>query len=195
MDPRELPRHEDKDWERRNDPARVYWEGFRLMNEGSCDAAIRRLEPLARRGRGFEHAQHGLGVCQLRLAGMPENASTNVPEEAQLRADPRFEEGMTWVLRAARAGQFDAQRTLIALYVAGLGPTDDPLDLARWLHLYNVNPTRQTLGIIDPDDALLTRARTLLTDEQILKGRIEAREWTPAFWVSKPEKTARSPSP
>jgi hypothetical protein len=168
------------------DPNEFYWEGFRLKNDGECDGAIDRLKPLATRGRGFEQAQLALGICQLRLAGMPQNAATALPNAEKLRTDPDFSEGVTWIERAAEAGTFEAQRTLIALYVAGVGPSEDPVDLGSWLHLYDVNPMRLSLGAQENDTELLNRARAMLSDRQELLGRARARQWVPSFWAPAP---------
>ena len=60
---------------------------------------------------------------------------------------PQFHEGIDWLEMAANANSFTAQGILIALYAANLGPTEDPVEAAKWAHLYLSNPVRLNLGV------------------------------------------------
>lgn len=163
------------------DPTQPYWEGFDLKNQGQCSEAIDKLGPLASRGRGFEEAQHAYGICLMRLGGLPAEAGAP-PPRTQLFSNPQFREGVDWVHRAANANSFRAQRTLVALYAAGLGPDVDPVEAGKWLHLYRINPIRLGLGAgIEEEEAFAAFDQSLPLPIR-LEGRERARNWVPSYW-------------
>lgn len=180
--PRTSPHYDVRDRANYRDPQASYWEGFELKNEGDCDAAIERLRPLARNGRGYESAQHAYGLCLLSLGGLPAERGAAFNAE-QVSNNQQFQDGRMWVLRAANAGNFQAQRTVLALYAANMGPDDNPVELGKWLRLYDVNPLRLTLGVIERDDGLRTYLKDTLARSDFLAGKELARNWTPTFWA------------
>ena len=164
---------------RTGDPNKPYWEGFELKNSGDCESAIEHLQPIAHLGRGYEEAQHALGVCLMQIGGLsPEPGAA--PKREILTND--FNQGLTWVQRAAEAGSFSAQRTVLALYAARLGPDQDLNEAAKWLHLYKVNPIRLGLGADLGDDEPLQQFETSLSPAILLEGKNRARRWMPSFW-------------
>lgn len=169
---------------RKDDSLRFYWEGFKLKNEGDCEGAIEHLQPIAAFGRGFEEAQNALGVCLMRLAGLPV-PSESLPPPAALSSDSRFTEGREWVRRAADAGSFEAQRTLLSLYAIQLGPDNDPVEAAKWLQLYNVNPKRLSLGAPVEKSGGLTALENRLSPEDLEAGKLRAQRWVPSYWNPK----------
>ena len=166
---------------RADDPQKPYWIGFELKNEGDCVAAIDELEPLATRGRGYEEAQHALGICLMRLGGLPAGAG-EPPVRHTLTGNAEFREGLAWVSRSAQAGSFQAQRTMVALYAADLAPDTDPTEAAKWLHLYKVNPVRLALGVAPGEDEALRDFESSLPAGTLIAGKMRARQWTPTFW-------------
>lgn len=180
--PRISPHYDVRERYNYRDPQAAYWEGFELKNEGDCEAAIERLRPLARNGRGYESAQHAYGLCLMSLGGLPTESGTSF-DAAQVSRDEKFLQGRTWVMRAANAGNFQAQRTLLALYAANIGPDSDPVEIGKWLRLYDVNPLRLTLGAADQNDGLRTHLRNAIDRSDYLDGKELARNWTPTYWA------------
>lgn len=181
-DPRRSPHLEVRERANYRDPQAAYWEGFELKNEGDCEGAIERLQPIAMNGRGFESAQHALGLCLMSLGGLPSERGATINTE-NVRSSSRFQEGKTWVLRAARAGHFQAQRTLLSLYAVDLGPNQNPIEVGKWLRLYDVNPLRLTLGVIEQGDGLQQYLISSITLAQRLEGKELARNWVPTYWA------------
>ena len=122
-----------------------YWDGFILKHQGNCREAIAKLKPLAKRGFGYEDAQTALGECYLQLAGMDTDGGS-APDRDKMFAIAEFQSGLDWISKASRAGHFEAQAVMIALYAAGLGPDEDKIEAAKWAHLYLTNPSRLNLG-------------------------------------------------
>ncbi|MEQ9520529.1 MAG: hypothetical protein RLN89_13930 [Parvibaculum sp.] len=181
-DPRRSPHYGVRERANYVDPLAYYWEGFELKDEGDCPAAIERLRPLALNGRGYESAQHALGLCLMSQGGLPTEKGTEF-DHTQVVLSEDFVSGRTWVLRAANAGHFQAQRTILALYAAHLGPDSNPVELGKWLQLYNVNPMRLTLGVLEEDDGLHQFLKESISKRDLLVGREQARNWTPTFWA------------
>lgn len=180
--PRTSPHYDVRERYNYQDPQAAYWEGFELKNEGDCEAAIERLRPLARNGRGYESAQHAYGLCLMSLGGLPTESGTDFDTE-QIRSNEKFQQGRTWVMRAANAGHFQAQRTLLALYAANIGPDNDPVEIGKWLRLYDVNPLRLTLGATDQNDGLRSHLQKSIARSDYLHGKELARNWIPTFWA------------
>ncbi len=181
-DPRTSPHYDVRERYNYEDPQAAYWEGFELKNEGECEAAIERLRPLARNGRGFESAQHAYGLCLMSLGGLPTESGAHFDVE-QVRNNEKFEDGRTWVIRAANAGHFQAQRTLLALYAANIGPDNSPIEIGKWLRLYDVNPLRLTLGAVDQNDGLRSHLQKSIGRSDYLEGKELARNWIPTYWA------------
>lgn len=180
--PRTSPHYDVRERYNYQDPQAAYWEGFELKNEGDCEAAIERLRPLARNGRGYESAQHAYGLCLMSMGGLPTESGTEFNAD-QVSGNEKFQQGRTWVMRAANAGHFQAQRTLLALYAANIGPDKDPVEIGKWLRLYDVNPLRLTLGAIDQNDGLRAHLRNTINRTDYLDGKELARNWTPTYWA------------
>ncbi len=182
QDPRRSPHYEVRERYNYRDPQAAYWEGFELKNEGECEAAIERLRPLARNGRGYESAQHAYGLCLMSLGGLPTESGASFDQQT-VANNEQFQQGRTWVMRAANAGHFQAQRTLLALYAANIGPDNDPVQIGKWLRLYDVNPLRLTLGAIDQNDGLRAHLKRTITRSDFLDGKELARNWIPTYWA------------
>ncbi|MEQ9144978.1 MAG: hypothetical protein RLO08_11540 [Parvibaculaceae bacterium] len=180
--PRQSPHLEVRARANYRDPQAAYWEGFELKNEGDCEGAIERLQPMAMNGRGYESAQHALGLCLMSLGGLPSESGADFDIE-DVRTEEQFQEGRTWVLRAANAGHFQAQRTLLALYAVNLGPDRNAIELGKWLQLYEVNPLRLTLGVVEQNDGLRQHLTRSITKTELLLGKERARNWTPSYWA------------
>ena len=157
-----------------------YWDGFILKYEGNCEAATAKLYPIAALGLGYEEAQTALGECLLTLAGMPKDHATP-PARDTILAKDNFQSGITWILTAAQSGGFKAQGILVALYAANLGPDSDPVEAAKWAHLYLTNPTRLNLGAPVLAQGAIDALETRLDRETWLAGKERARVWTPVF--------------
>ncbi len=181
-DPRTSPHYGVRERYNYRDPQAAYWEGFELKNEGNCEAAIERLRPLARNGRGYESAQHAYGLCLMSLGGLPTEGGASFDVHGVENSD-QFQQGRTWVIRAANAGHFQAQRTLLALYAANIGPDKNPIEIGKWLRLYDVNPLRLTLGVADQNDGLRKHLINSISRSDYLDGKELARNWTPTYWA------------
>jgi len=155
-----------------------YWQGFIERARGNCSEAVKSLEKIAESGRGFEDAQTAFGICTMINAGYRGDDTPNV---SSLRADPQFIIGRDWVLRAARAGQAEAQGELVQLYLIGAGPDLDPAEGAKWAHLYLTNPLRLSLGIENKISDRITQLERTLKQADWLEGKERARKWFPIF--------------
>ncbi|MEQ8745584.1 hypothetical protein [Pyruvatibacter sp.] len=140
-----------------------YWTPFELARDGRCTEAIDDLTRMANRGRGYEKAQHILGLCLLETGDRTS--------------------GLDWINRAANAGLADAQATHLRLYAEEGTAYLPHADAAMWLYLYENNALRLRIGsghALDPDLASAIRARVPRAD--YLSGIDRARNWTPVFW-------------
>ena len=160
-----------------------YWDGFILKHEGNCVEAIGKLQPIAKRGFGYEHAQTALGECYLDKAGLSGDGGKPPSREEMIR-NGDFKFGLKWIVGAANAGHFEAQAVIINLYAVGLGPNEDNLEAAKWAHLYLTNPQRLNLGApIVVSDALRDLQARMSKDDWLL-GKERARVWTPTYLVT-----------
>lgn len=141
--------------------AEQYQRAIAFKEKSDCAHAIPLLEPLAKRGHGFEVAQFQLGQCYLNTA-----RSAASPADAQrARVD-----GAQWILKAANSQIPSAQQAAIHLYEDGIGVEADPVEAGKWLLLLQRNPMRRVFGpaVIDPEM------------EQQLKKRLTREQWTAA---------------
>ena len=180
--PRTSPHLDVRERANYRDPQAAYWEGFKLKNEGDCESAVERLKPIAMNGRGYESAQHALGLCLMSIGGLPSEQGAFFDHNS-VSATQSFQDGKTWVIRAANAGQFQAQRTLLALYAVNLGPDESNIEIGKWLQLYDVNPLRLTLGAADQGDGLRQFLTDSISRSELLQGKALARNWTPTYWA------------
>lgn len=154
-----------------------YWETFDLVNTGQCAAALDELTRLAARGRGYENAQHALGLCLIETG--------------------RDAEGLEWIARAADAGLAAAQATHVRLFVRRGTAYMTPRQAAMWLHLYETNPMRLLIGTGHAlGDEAADAAREMIPRTAWLDGVARARHWTPRFTDgAAPGASARAPAP
>ena len=163
-----------------------YWDGFILKHQGNCQEAIVKLKPLAERGFGFEDAQTALGECYLQLAGMDTDGGSS-PDRDKMFAIAEFQSGLDWIGKAARAGHFEAQAVMIALYAAGLGPDEDNIEAAKWAHLYLTNPSRLNLGAPIAAVVSIEQIKEAMDKESWLIGKQRARNWVPLYDDTPPQ--------
>ena len=90
-------------------------------------------------------------------------------------------EGLQWLLMAANSGDFKAQGILVELYVVKQGPNADPIDGAKWAHLYLTNPSRLTIGAPVFIAHVIDNLQSQITTNEWLLGKERARLWTPRF--------------
>ena len=92
-----------------------------------------------------------------------------------------FQSGLDWISKAARAGHFEAQAVMIALYAAGLGPDEDKIEAAKWAHLYLTNPSRLNLGAPIAAVVSIEQIKEAMDNESWLIGKQRARDWVPLY--------------
>lgn len=157
-----------------------YWDGFVLKHEGNCLEAIGKLQPIAKRGFGYEHAQTALGECYLDKAGLSGDGG-EPPQRKAIFDNRDFKYGLKWIGQAANAGHFEAQAVMVNLYAVGLGPDEDKLEAAKWAHLYLTNPQRLNLGApVVVSDALASLQAQMGKDDWLI-GKERARVWVPVY--------------
>ena len=163
-----------------------YWDGFILKHQGNCREAVVKLKPLAERGFGYEDAQTALGECYLQLAGMDTDGGS-APDRDKMFAIAEFQSGLDWISKASRAGHFEAQAVMIALYAAGLGPDEDKIEAAKWAHLYLTNPSRLNLGAPIAAVVSIEQIKEAMDNESWLIGKQRARDWVPLYDDTSPQ--------
>ena len=163
-----------------------YWDGFILKHQGNCREAVVKLKPLAERGFGYEDAQTALGECYLQLAGMDTDGGS-APDRDKMFAIAEFQSGLDWISKASRAGHFEAQAVMIALYAAGLGPDEDKIEAAKWAHLYLTNPSRLNLGAPIAAVVSIEQIKEAMDNESWLIGKQRARDWVPLYDDTPPQ--------
>ncbi|MGB0819936.1 MAG: hypothetical protein ACPGTH_03200 [Parvibaculales bacterium] len=163
-----------------------YWDGFILKHQGNCREAVVKLKPLAARGFGYEDAQTALGECYLQLAGMDTDGGS-APDRDKMFAIAEFQSGLDWISKASRAGHFEAQAVMIALYAAGLGPDEDKIEAAKWAHLYLTNPSRLNLGAPIAAVVSIEQIKEAMDNESWLIGKQRARDWVPLYDDTPPQ--------
>ena len=181
--PRENVERRQAETARANNP---YWDGFILKHQGNCTEAITKLEPLARRGFGFEDAQTALGECYLQLAGL-DMSSSNASDREALLAKKEFDTALLWIGRAAQAGHFQAQAVMVSLYAAGLGPNEDLIEGSKWAHLYLTNPSRLNLGAPISAIVSIDQLKEQMNNNDWLLGKQRARDWVPTYAGKAPQ--------
>lgn len=161
-----------------------YWEGFKLKQEGKCDEALEKLLPIARQGHGFEDAQLATGLCMLRVAGLKISTTPETPPQ-NIMDDVTFKKGFNWILKAANAGNFQAQASLVSLYADNLVPEANMRNSnvigAMWAHLYLTNPLRLQIGAPLIEEKQLKNLENKMTKNQWLSGKELARNWIPVY--------------
>jgi TPR repeat protein len=156
------------------DPNAAYAEGLDFKNQGNCPAAVLRLRRVASIGPGYENAQTALGACLLDIG-----AKTNPPA-------PEYDEGLTWLKRAADAGWPEAQATLAQAYAFGPVNVRSGEEAGYWLALYQANPSKARIGfapMIAGDIAAIEK--TLSAEERAL-GAKRAITWERKVWIPPP---------
>ena len=147
-----------------------YQRAIAFKEKSDCAHAIPLLEPLAKRGHGFEVAQFQLGQCYLATA-----QSAASPVDAARARD----QGAQWILKAANSQIPSAQQEAIRLYADGIGVAADPVEAGKWLLLLQRNPMRRVFGpaVIDPD--LEQRLNKELARDQWAAAKQRADDWRP----------------
>lgn len=147
-----------------------YQRAIAYKEKKQCPRAIPLLEPLAKRGHGFEVAQFELGQCYLDTA----RSAASPADAAQARAT-----GAQWILKAANSRIPAAQQEAIHLYEDGVGVEADPVEAGKWLMLLKRNPLRRVFGptVVDPDTE--QRLDKRLTREQWVTAQQRADRWQP----------------
>ncbi|MGB2152059.1 MAG: hypothetical protein ACPH0B_06570 [Parvibaculales bacterium] len=168
-----------------------YWDGFILKHQGNCREAVVKLKPIAERGFGYEDAQTALGECYLQLAGMDTDGGS-APDRDKMFAIAEFQSGLDWISKASRAGHFEAQAVMIALYAAGLGPDEDKIEAAKWAHLYLTNPSRLNLGAPIAAVVSIEQIKEAMDNESWLIGKQRARDWVPLYDDTPPQVPERT---
>ena len=147
-----------------------YQRAIEYKEKSDCPKAIPLLEPLAKRGHGFEVAQFQLGQCYIETA----RSAVSPADAERARAD-----GAAWILKAANSQNPAAQQEAIRLYEDGIGVPPDPAEAGKWLLLLQRNPMRRLYGpaVIEPDLEQALNKR--LTSEQWSDARARADRWQP----------------
>jgi hypothetical protein len=147
-----------------------YQRAMEYKEKSECPRAIPLLEPLAKRGHGFEVAQFQLGQCYIETA----RTAASPADAERARAD-----GAQWILKAANSQNPSAQQEAIRLYADGVGVATDPAEAGKWLLVLQRNPMRRLYGpaVIDPDLEQALNKR--LTPEQWSVARSRADHWQP----------------
>ena len=147
-----------------------YQRAIEYKEKSDCPKAIPLLEPLAKRGHGFEVAQFQLGQCYIETA----RSAVSPGDAERARAD-----GAAWILKAANSQNPAAQQEAIRLYEDGIGVPPDPAEAGKWLLLLQRNPMRRLYGpaVIEPDLEQALNKR--LTSEQWSDARARADRWQP----------------
>ncbi len=147
-----------------------YQQAMAYKQNDECSRAIPLLEPMAKRGHGFEVAQYELGQCLLTTA----RTASSPADAARTRAD-----GAAWILKAANSQIPAAQQAAIQLYEEGIGVPADPLEAAKWLLLLERNPLRRVFGPAAIDAELEKWLREKLTAAQWAEAQDRADRWQP----------------
>ncbi len=147
-----------------------YQKAMEYKEKSDCPHAIPLLEPLAKRGHGFEVAQFQLGQCYIETA----RSAASAADAERARAD-----GAAWILKAANSQNPAAQQEAIRLYEDGVGVATDPAEAGKWLLVLQRNPMRRLFGpaVIDPDLEQALNKR--LTSAQWSDARVRADRWQP----------------
>jgi hypothetical protein len=147
-----------------------YQRAIEYKEKSDCPKAIPLLEPLAKRGHGFEVAQFQLGQCYIETA----RTAASPADAERARAD-----GAAWILKAANSQNPAAQQEAIRLYEDGIGVATDPAEAGKWLLVLQRNPMRRLYGpaVIEPDLEQALNKR--LTSEQWADAHARADRWQP----------------
>lgn len=147
-----------------------YQQAMAYKQNNDCPHAIPLLEPMAKRGHGFEVAQYELGQCLIETA----RAAASPADVARTRAD-----GAAWILKAANSDIPAAQEEAIHLYQDGIGVAADPLEAGKWLLVLERNPLRRVYGPADIDPSVEKALRKTLTSAQWAEAQARADRWQP----------------
>ncbi|HTY66327.1 MAG TPA: hypothetical protein VMH36_06735 [Alphaproteobacteria bacterium] len=147
-----------------------YQRAIEYKEKSDCPKAIPLLEPLAKRGHGFEVAQFQLGQCYIETA----RSAASPADAERARAD-----GAAWILKAANSQNPAAQQEAIRLYEDGIGVATDPAEAGKWLLVLQRNPMRRLYGpaVIEPD--LEQALNKQLTSAQWSDAHARADRWQP----------------
>lgn len=153
------------------DPNAAYAEGIDLKNRGNCPAAIEKLRPVANMGPGYANAQTALGVCLLAV-GTKDGALTK-----------DYDDGMTWLRRAADSGWPEAQGALARIYLIGPESLRNGEEAAYWLTLYEVNAGRIRIGFVPISDGEIQTMEKAISPADKAAGVKRAQAWRRQIWL------------
>ena len=153
------------------DPNTAYTEGVDFKNQGNCPAAVVKLRPVAGIGPGYENAQTALGACLLDVGA---KASPPAPD---------YDEGLTWLKRAADAGWPEAQAALAQAYTFGPQTVRNGEEAGYWLALYETNPTKARVGYTAMAAADVVPIQKALSAEDRARGAKRAVIWERKVWI------------
>ena len=141
--PGERPANQRELRQRRAERAapRPYWDGFILKYEGNWKRR-QQTYPIAALGLGYEEAQTAC-ECLLTLAGMPEDRPRH--PRATIFAKDNFQSGLKWILTPHEAAA-SKRKAFWLHFMPPIWARPDPVEAAKWAHLYLTNPTRLNLG-------------------------------------------------
>lgn len=162
-------------------PNAAYAEGIDLRNRGNCPGAIEKLRPVANMGPGYANAQTALGVCLLTVGN----------KGGALTKD--FDDGLTWLQRAADSGWPEAQGALARVHLIGPESIRNGEEAAYWLTLYEVNAGRIRIGFVAISGAEVKAMENALSPADKAAGVKRARQWRRQIWLPPPQETGKGP--
>jgi hypothetical protein len=161
----------------------VYADGMALKAKGDCTGAVPKLRQVAALGPGYEGAQTALGECLLQ--GNP----------ADLTAE--YQEGLTWLWRAADSGWPEAQVRLAYAYALGPKTVRNAEEAAYWLALYRNNTGKARIGFTPfPADQLAAIDASIPAAAKAA-GEQRAATWQRKVWLppNPPAKDKKAEAP
>ncbi len=148
--------------------ADLYSHAMKLKRSGNCEAAERPLARLAAQGGGFEIAQYHLGDCMAHRS-----ADMAGPERELLMT-----QGLHWLELAAGSGEPKAQARLVEFYIGDHMGAPAPVQSATWYLIFQDNPKRTFIEIVEVDPGPKDALFRLATEEDWKKAQANANAWS-----------------
>ena len=143
----------------------LYSHAMALKRSGDCEAAERPLARLAAQGGGFEIAQFHLGDCLIHRS-----TEASGPGHELL-----VNQGLHWLELAANSGEPKAQARLVETYAANNGAV---VQAATWYLVFQDNPKRTFLEIVEIDPQAKETLFRLATEEDWKMAQVNADAWS-----------------
>jgi hypothetical protein len=160
----------------------VYATAMALKAKGDCTGAVPKLRQVAALGPGYEGAQTALGECLLQ------------GDTAELTAE--YQEGLTWLWRAADSGWPEAQAGLAYAYALGPKAVRNTDEAAYWLALYRNNTGKARIGFTPPPADRLAAIDTAIPATAKAAGGKRAETWQRKVWLPpNPPKDKKADAP